>query len=298
MMRRISILTIILLFLIGCAKPGSEFVNQGKDLFVFQDSTLNSGRSVNVYTYLSENYSSESPVLFVMHGNGRTAEKYRDAWVNIAEQNNALLLVPEFNREQFPLDQDYNMGHMFKMDSSDKILCKNPETLWSYSLIDPIFDYVIQQTKNKSKSYLIYGHSAGSQFVHRFLFFKPEARVIKAVCANAGWYTMPDFTIGFPYGLKGTQCTPEYLKKVFSKPVTILLGDQDTDPNHPQLRRTPQAMKQGKHRFERGHNFFNACKKMADSLGVPFKWDLKIVPGIAHSNAKMAPAAGKILFQK
>lgn len=288
---------VVLLFFLGCTeKQTPPLLKPGKGKFVFQNDTLNHSKPINVFTYLPARYRADSPVLFVMHGNGRTAQKYRDAWVEIAKRNNALLLVPEFNRKRFPLDQDYNMGHMFKMDSLDRILGENPENLWSYSLIEPIFDFVVQRMKNKSSGYLIYGHSAGSQFVHRFLFFKPNAKVKKAVCANAGWYTFPDFKIPFPYGLKGTRCTPGHLKKVFAKPVTILLGDRDIDPNHPQLRRTPQAMKQGRHRFERGHNFFAACKKMADSLRVPFNWDLQIVPGVAHSNAKMAPAAGDVLF--
>lgn len=299
--RRLLLIYMLLpvMYFTGCfTSKSTPFLKHGSGQFIFQSDTLNRGRPIRVFTYLPTGYTDSSPVLFVMHGNGRTAQRYRDAWVKIAERNNALLLVPEFSRQDFPLDQDYNMGHMFKMDSHDNILAPNPENMWSYSLIDPIFDFTVKKMRNKSKQYLIYGHSAGSQFVHRFLFFKPNAKVKKAVCANAGWYTMPDFNTLFPYGLKMTRCNAEDLKRVFQKPVTILLGDQDIDPNHPQLRRTPQAMKQGIHRFQRGHTFYNACKRMADSLGVKFRWDLQIVHGVAHSNRRMAPAAGKVLFQQ
>lgn len=152
--------------------------------------------------------------------------------------------------------------------------------------------------KNKSTGYLIYGHSAGSQFLHRLLFIKPAAKIQRAVCANAGWYTMPDFDQIFPYGLKETQCSMESLRKLFTKKVTTLLGDQDTDPNHRSLRRTPQAILQGAHRFQRGHTFYQACKQMAATLGEQFRWDLQIVSGVSHSNSEMAPSAAKVLFQE
>ena len=87
------------------------------------------------------------------------------------------------------------------------------------------------------------------------------------------------------------------LKKVFAKNVTILLGDQDIDPNHKSLRRTPEAMKQGEHRFQRGHTFYQACQKMAVESGFAFNWDLQTAPGIAHSNKLMASPAGKVIFQ-
>jgi len=279
------------------AEPaGKALMDKGKGSFVFQNEKLISGTPLTVWTYLPSNYSADSAVLFVIHGNGRTAEKYRNAWVDIAERHSALLLVPHFTKEQFPLDSQFHQGNMFKTDSADKILSSIPENKWTFSVIDPIFDFVVAKMKNKSEGYFIYGHSAGSQFVHRFLFFKPDAKVKKAVCANAGWYTMPDFNEFYPYGLKGTKCNKKYLQKLFRKKVTVLLGDQDTNTTHRSLRRTPQAMKQGAHRFERGHTFYRSCQQMSDSLKVKCAWDLQLVGGVAHSNKGMSKGAEKVFF--
>lgn len=293
------VLLLVTLFGLGaCRKNNDSFIiPEEKGKFTFQDDNLNEGRSIDVFCYRPTKYSADSPVLIVMHGNGRTAKTYRDAWVDIAEKHNALLLVPHFSRENgFPEDDQYNMGNMFKMDADENLLAKNPESEWSYSLINPIFDYTVKQMGNNSKKFLIFGHSAGSQFLHRLVFFKPDLKIKKAVCANAGWYTMPDFNSVFPYGLKETTCTPENLSKAFQQRVIVLLGDKDIDPNHKSLRRTPQAMEQGEYRFKRGHTFFESCKKKAAELNVDFNWDIQIVPGVAHSNSKMAPAAAEVLL--
>lgn len=291
------ILILIPLLLLSGEHKEATLIEEGKGSFVFKEDSLNYSRPITVWTYLSSKYTSKSAILFVMHGNSRNASTYRDQWIEIAERNKALLLVPEFSTKDFPQDTDYNMGHMFKMDPRDALLSPIPENHWSFSLIEPIYEYVIKHMKNESVGYLIYGHSAGSQFVHRFIFFKPDAKIIKAVCANAGWYTLPDFDIIYPYGLKGTGVDKESLKKVFAKNVTIYLGDADTDTTSSSLRRTPEAMKQGKHRFERGHFFFNACQDIAQKLNLEFSWSLKIAPGIGHSNVKMAIFAEKVLFE-
>ena len=57
-------------------------------------------------------------------------------------------------------------------------------------------------------------------------------------------------------------------------------------------------MRQGYHRFERGNNFFNTAKKMAESLQITFNWELETVPDIGHSNFGMAPTAAKIFNNK
>jgi len=50
----------------------------------------------------------------------------------------------------------------------------------------------------------MFGHSAGAQFVHRYITFMPQGHLRAAVAANSGWYTLPDQTLKLPYGLKHT----------------------------------------------------------------------------------------------
>ena len=76
----------------------------------------------------------------------------------------------------------------------------------------------------------------------------------------------------------------------------VHLGDCDTDPNHEQLPRDPGAMRQGAHRFARGHNYLEVAKRTAAEAGVPLEWRVAIAPGVAHSGKEMAPFAARELF--
>jgi hypothetical protein len=171
-----------------------------------------------------------------------------------------------------------------------------PREQWSFSYIEPVFDAAKKATGNRSATYSLYGHSAGAQFVHRFMVFVPEARVDRAVAANAGWWTLPDLAVDFPYGLRGTSLDEAALKAAFGRPLVVLLGTHDTDPDHVNLRRTPEALAQGPHRFARGRYFFEAGRSRAKELGAQFGWQLATAPGVAHSDKGMAVFAVRQLF--
>jgi pimeloyl-ACP methyl ester carboxylesterase len=169
-------------------------------------------------------------------------------------------------------------------------------SLWSLNVIEHLFDAIKGATGNASATYLLYGHSEGGQFVHRLVLLLPEARYAKAVAANPGWYTMPTFDITFPYGLGGSPATEGSLRQSLRRAFVLLLGDQDTDPNAKDLRKTPQAMAQGVHRFERGQHYFKEARNRATELQCPFGWHLQVVPGAAHQNSMMSRPAAAILM--
>jgi alpha-beta hydrolase superfamily lysophospholipase len=85
--------------------------------------------------------------------------------------------------------------------------------------------------------------------------------------------------------------TAPNLAAALQLPVTVLLGEADTDPEHASLNRSPEALAQGPHRYARGLNFFETASKAAGWSSVPFGWQLATVPGADHDNRKMAPAA-------
>jgi poly(3-hydroxybutyrate) depolymerase len=249
------------------------------------------GKTILVWYFLPKDASSDTPVLFVMHGVNRDADRYRDEWVPQAEEYGFLLLVPEFSEKGFPGVESYNFGNTF--DEQKRL---KPRAQWTFGFLEPIFDFAKAATGNRSERYYLYGHSAGAQFVHRFLYFMPEAKVAKVVAANAGWWTLPDLEVDLPYGLRGAGLDTVALKAMLQRPLIVLLGTADTDPQDPNLRRTPEALAQGPHRFARGHFFYDAGKHRAESLDVPFGWQLETAPGVGHSDKGMAPYAARLLF--
>ena len=255
----------------------------GADRFEFSGWA---GPPVPVFITVPSPLRADLPVVFVMHGVQRNAEDYRDQWHSLALENGFVTVVPEFSQANFPGAAAYNFGNVFDADGAPV-----DESLWSFSAIEAIFRELKVRYGLNATGFALYGHSAGAQFVHRYLMWVPEAPVERIVAANAGWYTLPDRTIPYPYGLQDSGVTPGQLALALQLPVTILLGDRDTDPNHKSLRRTDEADAQGAHRLARGFTFYESARLAAEELEVPFNWHLSTVQGANHDNTLMAPAA-------
>ncbi len=279
---------VMMLFMLLLAITGTTEAAKVRILFDAWD-----GPPLRVYIARPSGLKPDRPVVFVMHGDQRSAEEYRDQWHELALEYDFLLVVPEFNRADFAGSGDYYFGKMF--DQSANSL---PPALWSFTAIEGIFDDLRQRYAMTTDTYSLYGQSEAAQFVHRFVFHVPKARLAQAVVANSEWYAMPNFEIEYPYGLKDSLVSHQQLADALQAPVTILLGDQVTDPERPGLLLTPEAMAQGDNRKLRGIAFFNAAQSAAQELDVPCAWQLSMVEGVDHDNRLMAPAAVKILLNQ
>ena len=245
-----------------------------------------------VFYHRPEIWTPAGRVVVVMHGVNRDADRYRDEWRALADQYGFLLIVPEFSQAKFPGDDGYNFGGM--VDDKNRPL---PRERWSFNVVDRVFADVRRLSGAERQAYSLYGHSAGAQFAHRFLLFAASPSVEMVVVANAGWYTLPVAGETFPYGLKGSPATETDVRVFLARPLVLQLGEADTDSAHSSLRRTPEANRQGPHRFARGKNFMAVAEVEAKRLGVPLAWKLVTVPGVGHSNGQMAEHAARELFR-
>jgi poly(3-hydroxybutyrate) depolymerase len=251
------------------------------------------GPPLKVFISRPSGLKSDRPVVFFMHGMQSNADEYRDQWHDLALEHDFLLVVPEFRQSDFSGPGVYDLEKMTGKDGKFTLPENSP-----LLAIEAVFGDIRRRFEMTTDVYSLYGHSAGAQIVNQFLFHVPDASLAQAVIANADWYVMPNFEIEFPYGLKNSAVKPVQLVSALQAPVTLLLGAQDNDPEHPDLRRTPETMAQGNHRLERGTAFFNAARRAARELGVPFAWHLVIAPGADHDDRLMVPAAVNIMLKR
>lgn len=240
-----------------------------------------------VFFHRPAQWRAEGRVVMVMHGVDRDADRYRDEWAPLADAHGFLLLCPEFSNSKFPGSNWYNYGGMLKTD--------DPQ-LRSFAVPDRVFIEAKGRFGFRAERFSLYGHSAGSQFVHRFLLMAPSPKVDQAISANAGWYTLPVFDQPFPYGLQNTSVSEAQVEAFLRRPLVLQLGESDTNPNHPALRRNAASDLQGIHRYARGLNFLAVGKREAERRGISLAWRLVTVPGVGHSNGRMAASAAKVLF--
>lgn len=265
------------------AAPAANVAMPAKGVFTFEGWQ---GPALRVFYQLPAQVTSDTPVLIVIHGVQRDADNYRDEWARRAVEKGFIVAAPEFSRAGFPDNESFSSGDVTAADGST-----NPRDRWTFAAIDPLFDAIRRRTGTRVLRYVLYGHSGGAQFVQRLVMFMPEARFSRAIAANAGWYTMPDFAGPLPYGLRDSPVTPAQLTAALGRPLWILLGSRDTDPRSPNLRTTREAMRQGAFRRARGESYYAAAQAAATAAGVELKWQKRYVEGVGHDNAGMSAAA-------
>ncbi|HSE55770.1 MAG TPA: hypothetical protein VLA97_04990 [Nocardioidaceae bacterium] len=266
-------------------------IEPGTGSFVYAGAEKSTGQPIQVYYDAPASADLDTAqILIVVHGHGRDAASYRDSWVPLVEDRNVLVLVPEFPSDEFS-DTEYNLGNMVDEDGEER-----PEDEWTFAVIEALFEHVREQVDSKAEDYVMFGHSAGAQFVHRFVQFGSPEHLRTAVAANAGWYTVPDDSEDFPYGLDGIAVDEEDLEGAFSTDMVVMLGADDIDPESESLRHDEQSDEQGDNRLERGLHYYREARMVADDHDLPFVWRLEVAPGIGHSQSDMARVAAPVLL--
>jgi hypothetical protein len=260
------------------------------DDFTFSWEGPSASQAIRVWYHAPDDLSS-AQILMVMTGAHRDGEGYRDDWLPLVKERNTLLLVLEFPKDDYPGASSYNQGNI--LDSDGDI---NPPEAWTFNIVEALFAAVVEETSSTADDYALFGHSAGGQFVHRFMEFTEENHVRVAVAANAGWYTMPDQDVEFPHGLKKSPLSSKELRESFSRRLIIMVGADDVDPQDALLQRDRKTDAQGNNRLSRGLNFYQASRNAAKESD-DFNWALIVVPGAAHEHKRMAEAAAPLILQ-
>jgi pimeloyl-ACP methyl ester carboxylesterase len=270
--------------------------SSGSGVFEFNEYEPFESKTINVYYHIPENVDANSRILFVFHGNGRNAFDYRNAMIAQAEEYNFIVVAPQFSSQDFPGGDGYNMGNVFVDGDNPTAETLNPEEEWTFSVIEPLFDYFRDLIGNLNTSYDVFGHSAGGQFAHRYIMFKPDANVNKVVASGSGWYTMPNLMVNFPYGYSNSPLEFNSLQDLYQQKLIVLIGELDNDPNATGLRRNEFADVQGDNRFERAQYFYNYALENAQQLGVQLNWQIEVNSAAGHSYLLAASKGAELLY--
>lgn len=263
----------------------------------YEFRNADTGQSVQVYYFKPDGYTASTPVVLLLHGIKRNAQTYRDGWVDIARRHNLMVLAPLFTREAYPGANGYNLGNVFHAVSHQEITGKakpverNPPAKWSFSLPDAVFTDFARRESTAQGGYTLYGHGAGAQFAHRYALFRPNSLACRIIAANSGWYTYPDATADWPYGLRDVPDVADKQTDAYlAAPLMLMLGDADVHKAGV-MRKTDGAQEQGQNRKVRGERFYAHTQQLAKQRDTAFAWRLEHVADAGHSNDEMAAAA-------
>ncbi len=264
---------------------------------IFEHKDKNKDYNMNIFTYIPEGNMNEMKILFVMSGCLRDALNYLKIWIQTANKNKYIIIAPEFDKDHYSIaDHEYGNLIDIKYDYSTQdiytpsmiydIKIKNEED-WIYSNIDEIYVEFLKEYNLENKGYIIFGHSSGSQFTHRFLMLGNSKYCKKYLCANAGLYTFFDETKNYPYGIKNLNDFKERIKKSLEKEVYILAGEQDIDTKF--INSLPMDIKEGENRYERATNYFNSAINYAKVNNIKTNWKFVSMPGVHHKSKEVVP---------
>ncbi|ABA76651.1 alpha/beta hydrolase [Pseudomonas fluorescens] len=269
-------------------------------------------------------------VLIVIHGRLRNAETYRKSGEVAAElagqTANTLVIAPQFlNESDVSL---YSLpASVLRWQGNDWMgggLSTGPNPLSSYAALDEIVGRLSDRKQFPDvKQIVIFGHSGGAQVVQRYALLAQEQPALKTegirlryVVANPSSYAYfneqrpvafdhakcPGFN-RWKYGLmdppiySGGQTPAQLEGRYVKREVIYLLGQQDTDPQHPALDKSCAAKAQGAYRLERGKLFFGYLLRRHPE-GINQR--LIEVPGVGHNGDGMltSPEGQKALFEQ
>lgn len=258
------------------------------------------GNKIEVFYYKPAAFSADSKIMMVFADRDRNGDMARNRWIAAAKKYNLLILSPTYTSEIYPTSANYDLGGTVTV-VDDEYVPIDDQTQWIFKDFDRIFDLVVDATQSKQTGYDFFGHGSSAELGHRLAMFHPETKAVRIVAANASWYTVPDFSSPFPYGLQKSPLATVFMAKqletTFAKKLIVMLGENDNEHEfRGWFRRDKFADVQGTHRLARGRYFYEQSAAQASALNAPFDWTLHRVANVGHSPTRMSVEAADYLY--
>lgn len=224
---------------------------------------------------------SGKPPLLALHGISRNAVELADAFASAAEAAGRIVVVPHLTANTWPVFQ-----RITRKARPDKALLALMATLRT---MDPAFTGPMD----------VFGFSGGAQLAHRFAMLYPEA-VGDLHLGAAGWYTLPDDNVTYPYGVgcnedskaPWSRLMRDGLRRFLARNITVYIGTEDTTRDASLRQNNLLDAVQGKHRIERAQRYVASINENQAALGLPRTASLDLLPGCGHDLLTCATTGG------
>jgi hypothetical protein len=307
------------------------------------------GQSVRMPVFATGDVLTAHPsvmrLVIMINGTLRNADVYFASTVAAAQAAGAgpgqvLIAAPQFlatpDAEKFRLDPDVPHWTPEGWKIGDRAV--RPERgLSSYTVVDAMIAAVLDRGRFPAlRTVIVAGHSAGGQFVHRYVAFNRVHAALRAagidvryIVSNPSSYLYfddrrlnADGTLApypraqcadfnrYRYGLEepneygnaglaalGAPENGALAREYGRRAVAYLLGEADSDPASSSLDKSCGAMAQGSTRLERGQRYFRYVQALLGPEVLKTQ-SLHIVPSVGHDHRAMfmSPCGLTLLF--
>jgi hypothetical protein len=290
---------------------------------------LYSFRYASNHSMVAQNNKIKQVVIYI-HGARRNGLDYYEwgekAVIAANKTDETLFISPQFNSEKDLEDHKHDASHLFWTNNNwrvgdESVSSKNRKMEVSFSSFS-LIDSMIASACNKKifpklKKITIIGHSAGGQFVSRYVGMTPMPNILKGykfnfIVMNPSSYmylddrrpvktemgltfTKPD-TSGcstfneYPRGMEklnpyAAKIGVETIKQQFlNRDIAFILGEKDVNMNDSSLDKSCGGNLQGRFRLERGQFFYEYLQLYSNKKKIH---QIETVPNVAHDGDKM-----------
>lgn len=220
---------------------------------------------------------AEYSLIVSVHGSGRNAHEYRDAFAEFADAHRCVVLAPLF--PVGVLGDGYADGYKNLIEGN----CR-----YDLLLLEMVKD-IEEAFDCRFGPFYLFGFSGGGQFAHRFFYLHPD-RLAAVSIGAPGAVTRIDDTRRWWFGTQdvaerfGARFEPENLKTVR---VQLVVGGNDTEAFVIPKRLQPlidSLGNIGRNRVER----LGVLQQNYRRAGIDAQLD--VIPGVAHEGLKVVSA--------
>lgn len=220
-------------------------------------------------------------LVVVLHGVRRNGREYLESWRAWAQRTGRPVLAPVFSDEAWPGSRSYNLGNVLDHDGA-----VHRREQWASTALRALVADARTATHMTDPTWDLFGHSAGGQFAHRFCLLEADPTLDRIAVAGAGWFTVPDARIDWPYGLRHPRLPLDdgAAERWLRLPIVLLRGEHDRERDE-HLRVGRRADDQGRNRWERAAHVLAVARARDPGC----RWQLVDVPGAGHHEHEIAP---------